>query len=66
MSSVGIQDDMGTCGFVEFAIGSGVVGSEWNGDDEEEAIQTIDLNSALRSRDGAGQGARVAAKSLYS
>jgi len=39
--SVGIQDDIGPCRFVdetEFAAGLGVADSEWNGDDEEEAI----------------------------
>lgn len=51
---------MCTCVLVEFAAGLGVVGSERNGDDEEEAIRTIDLNSALRSGDGVGKGARVA------
>ena len=39
--SVGIQDDIGPRRFVdgtEFAAESGVADSEWNGDDEEEAI----------------------------
>lgn len=68
MSSVGIQDDVGPCEFVggtKFAAGSGVVDSEWNCDDEEEAIRIIDLNSALRSGDGVSSGSRVA-KCSYS
>lgn len=58
MLSVGIQDNIEPfmfSGGTKFAVGSGVVDNEWNGDDDEEAIQV--LNSELRSGDGTDRGA---------
>jgi len=60
MLSVRIQDNLDPCilsGGTKFTVGSRVVDSEWNGDEEEEAIRTIDSNSKLRSGDGIGPGA---------
>jgi len=55
MPSAGTQDDIGACrcvGGTKFGARSGVVDTEWNGDDGEEASRTIDLNSLLISGDG--------------
>lgn len=57
MPSVGIQDSIGAPpGGTKFAVGSGVVDTEWNGDGAAEAIRTTDLNSELISGDGVGPG----------
>ena len=52
-----IDDPCRFAGGTRFVGRSGVVDSEWNGEEEEEAIRVIDLNSALRSGDGVGPGA---------
>lgn len=59
MHSAGIQVNADPCrptGRPRSMTASGVVVSEWSGDDEGEKIRTIDLNSALSSGGGVNSG----------